>query len=307
MAGSTPNYGWYLPGGGSTGLYGADETADVDKLNQDLIEIDADLFAVSERAGAIEKFTIPTAPSATPGLVPAGTTAQRDLYWGSPANAAARVTLANKGARWFNTDKGWEEQYFSQFDDASAILRNSSTTFGWKARGRQLVHATTVTPTGGTGADQGNKVVVGAGVSNIALQGIFTDDFDDYEYFIRASASVSATLSFRLMQAAVILAGASDYGRNVITAAGASLTSSYSAGALAVIGNIGTVAGEAHGYVYGPKLGNRTTWEAFCHNASTGDQIRSSGHMTLAGTFDGISFLAGNFAAAEIRVYGLGR
>lgn len=40
MGASTPNIALYLPGGGSTGSYGADETADIDKINQNMVKID---------------------------------------------------------------------------------------------------------------------------------------------------------------------------------------------------------------------------------------------------------------------------
>lgn len=40
MAGTTPNLGLYLPGGGSTGTWTPDETADIDTLNQNFVDID---------------------------------------------------------------------------------------------------------------------------------------------------------------------------------------------------------------------------------------------------------------------------
>lgn len=46
-------------------------------------------------------------------LIPAGTTAQRDAFWGAPTIDSARAALANKGARWFNTTLGWEEAYYA--------------------------------------------------------------------------------------------------------------------------------------------------------------------------------------------------
>ena len=73
----------------------------------------------------------------TPGLIPAGTTAQRDAYYGVPAagapGAAARVALANKAPRWFNTDAGmnWEEQYFAATADAGSVKGRRSPTAGW--------------------------------------------------------------------------------------------------------------------------------------------------------------------------------
>ena len=42
-----------------------------------------------------------------------GTTAERDSYYGIPADDAARVALANQKVLWFNTDLGWEESYYA--------------------------------------------------------------------------------------------------------------------------------------------------------------------------------------------------
>ena len=48
--------------------------------------------------------------TALTGTVGAGTTAQRDVIFPAPATATDRVLLASKPARWFNTDKGYEQQ-----------------------------------------------------------------------------------------------------------------------------------------------------------------------------------------------------
>lgn len=42
-----------------------------------------------------------------------GTSAQRDSSFGVPASDATRVALANRRVRWWNTDYGWEEQYYA--------------------------------------------------------------------------------------------------------------------------------------------------------------------------------------------------
>ena len=53
-----------------------------------------------------------------PDGVRAGTTALRNLIYPAPANAAARVALANRCVRWHNTETGFIEQYFC--DDADS-------------------------------------------------------------------------------------------------------------------------------------------------------------------------------------------
>jgi microcystin-dependent protein len=41
-----------------------------------------------------------------------GTTTQRDVKYGVPGTAAARVALANQQITWYNTDLGWKERYY---------------------------------------------------------------------------------------------------------------------------------------------------------------------------------------------------
>ncbi|QYC55010.1 minor tail protein [Arthrobacter phage CastorTray] len=42
-----------------------------------------------------------------------GTTADRNLMFGTPATDPARVALANRQIIWFNTELGWEESYYA--------------------------------------------------------------------------------------------------------------------------------------------------------------------------------------------------
>lgn len=66
-------------------------------------------------------------------VITSGPGTLRDLIWGVPSTASARVALANQGVRWFNTDtgKGYEERYYSAIADASARLENSAKVGGW--------------------------------------------------------------------------------------------------------------------------------------------------------------------------------
>lgn len=60
-----------------------------------------------------------------------GTSAERDTRFGSTASAAERVALANSDSRWYNTEKGYSERYYSATADASALPRNSAAVAGW--------------------------------------------------------------------------------------------------------------------------------------------------------------------------------
>lgn len=62
-----------------------------------------------------------------------GTTAQRDVLYGVPGTAAARVALANQQVTWFNTDLGWKERYYEVTASAglTAVGLVSGATPGW--------------------------------------------------------------------------------------------------------------------------------------------------------------------------------
>lgn len=122
---------------------GTNEPFDTDAVNTNFTAIDtfagvqvAADAAQSNRLDVIEKFTNPQASSATVGVVPSGTTAQRDGFWGTPADAAARVALANKAARWFNTDTnfGFDQRYFAPTSDSATtgyLAQNARGGGGW--------------------------------------------------------------------------------------------------------------------------------------------------------------------------------
>lgn len=165
MGTTTSKLGLSLPGGGSSGAYGADEIADVDVLNHDFEKVELGTgFTVCTST------TRPGSPYLGQPIIESdtgkgfywtgltwkqiidvnlisnftGTTAQRDAYWGNPGTGAtapemaARVALAKKGPLWFNTDKGWEEQYFAKKADTGADA-NVAKTPGWYPSGRGLV------------------------------------------------------------------------------------------------------------------------------------------------------------------------
>lgn len=65
------------------------------------------------------------------GVIPAGSSAVRDGFYGVPASAAARVALAASGARWFNTDVMKEQVYYAKTGDAGAAANQTQPTQGW--------------------------------------------------------------------------------------------------------------------------------------------------------------------------------
>ncbi|HEY9438277.1 MAG TPA: hypothetical protein VIS29_06440 [Streptomyces sp.] len=203
----------------SLAVPGSNEPFDTADVNQNFEAIDSEVgarrsadTAQNSRLTAIEDLTLPTASGANVGVVPSGTAADRDGFWSVPATAADRVALANKGARWFNTEKGYEQQYFCQFDDASASRFNRQV-HGWYpavSLGLVPLKPTSTANTGGTVAVHGGRVNF-TGVTTVALNGIFTADFDSYVLQIFSTELAANAQRLRLYAAGVEQAGAGTY------------------------------------------------------------------------------------------------
>lgn len=87
--------------------------------------------AVSTRVTSLEgtRNTYLNANSTTPGLIPAGTTAQRNAYWGSPGDANARLALQKTG-RWSRSDNNVMEAYYALNTDGGTNAGGASVA-GW--------------------------------------------------------------------------------------------------------------------------------------------------------------------------------
>lgn len=236
-----------------------------------------------------------------------GSAAERDERYPPPTNPADRVALASRSIRWFNTDKGWEEQYFSQWNDAGASPVTSAQTGGWKPLGRPLVHPTAVVATGGAAADHGSHVEVSTGTTGVLLQGVFTDDFEDYEVIVRASDTSGADdVLIRMAIGSAIQAPAGGVGRNVIQSTGA-ITGTYAADSFGRIGQGSTAETVYQGAILSPKKPIRTQWRFDSHNPANGNQLRVTGHYGNLDVHDGVWFGLTVFASARIQIFGIGR
>ena len=239
-----------------------------------------------------------------------GTTAERDAVWGVPANATARVALAEERPRWFNTDKGWDEQYFAQYDDAGATVYNSAGTHGWKVLGRPLLHPTAVVAVGGTASDHGQFIRVNSGVTGVLLQGIVTPDFEDYEIIMRLTDNADNTsVFFRTANGTVQDTTSVGYGSNWVKwLASGSMVQGYTVDNFAVIAEVSTTGSVIQGRVFNPgDAGQRTQWEFTSQNSTLGNQLRTTGHQGFLAGADGIWFGLSTFASARIQVFGIGR
>lgn len=81
-----------------------------------------------------------------------GTTAQRDAAYGVPTTDPARVALANQRVTFYNTDLGWEEQYYAVTGLSGLTVRGlvAGTASGWYPTGQGP--RCTMQPTAGTRA-----------------------------------------------------------------------------------------------------------------------------------------------------------
>lgn len=197
MADTTAKLGLHLAGGGSSGQHGADEIADVDTaVNDNLEKLEAAIGF---------QLVLSTARPSSPYIGMAiletdtlrgyvwdgltwlqcldlnqvsglgGTTAARDAYWGAPGTGTSvsevtdRVNLANKGARWFNTEKSYEERYFAKVADTGAVAGTVAKTPGWYPSGAGAV------PHARTRQKVGSAVNYGSGTSIITTNSGFQE------------------------------------------------------------------------------------------------------------------------------------
>lgn len=320
------------PAGGSSGTIPGDDQADIDVLNDNSDKIDAAIGVAPVTSGAKPATPFSGQPIAltdannigqlrvgsawvNPGYVGFGTTAQRDAYYPTPGNAAARVALAATAPRWFNTDKGFMQQYFAQFDDAGVAAPFAKKVFGWRAAidsGRvPIAHAFTVS--GGTPANvkkYGNTVQIDGGTSDgIIVNGCFIDDFDVYEIEIEIPTVPGGTnLSLQFRNAgAIIGAGLHDSERIAASGGTASAINQGSAN-LMDIGTPSTGNGcTVKMRVYNSRdatIWTRVLWEG----GATGlNWLSGAGTVRVLATQDG--FNIGNGSAwpvnTRVRIWGL--
>lgn len=173
--------------------------------------IDTAIGADRARLAVIEDVTKPTAAGANVGVIPAGTTAERDAFWGIPGDATARVALAAKGARWYNTDKGFEQQYFAQWDDSGVAANPAKKVHGWRAYmggGGRIPVSKFATAVIANQRKYDNLIELTASEVGFQANNVFTTDFDEYELVIESLGSSGSTdFGLQLTTAGTVLPG----------------------------------------------------------------------------------------------------
>jgi hypothetical protein len=172
MAGSTPNLGLYLPGGGSTGTWTPDEVADVDPLNQNFQKIDT--FA---------------------GTVGVQTSRNQQFY--GPAGAISSVVGMKLGDEYQESDGNKTLWRY----DGSNWLTNEGSHF--------VVRPTSVAGTGVTLNPDGSVSLAAA--TSASLNGVFTTRFREYELSWKLQRTTNIGEAIRLRAAGADNAGASAY------------------------------------------------------------------------------------------------
>lgn len=329
MSGSTTRLSLYKMGGGLSGLYPPDEQANVDKINENSDKIDDAIGAKNVSSttrppapfdGQIIKesdtgramvwqASITTWVELMPGGVMAGNTALRDLLFPTPGTPAGRVTLANTYPRFFNKDKGYEQQYFAQFDDAGVGTAPAKTVHGWGAAmhlGLVPLKPTSVAVGSGTGVLHGGKVEY-AGASSVSLNGIFSADFTNYEVIIdNDTAAGDAGVTMRMRVAGVDLS-TSTYDINQIENTNGGVLGGGVPGSAtsAVIGRIASIADSAQRFtVTSPFVTRRTNIFGHSMDATLFQRLFGNVVRNLI-SYDGFTIIFGTTATGRVRVYGI--
>ena len=284
MPASTTRLALYKPGGGSTGTITPDEVADIDKLNANFDKIDAAAgasgYTSTTRPGSpfngqliyesdtrqmtrwdqgLGQWVLASSPAT-------GTTVQRDARYPIPGTDAGKVAFAALGMEWFNTDKGWIEQYFAGTAMAGSG-RFSRTAANWYPsvrNGRVPIRPTAVTLGAGTSAVLDGGAIVLTACSSFSFDGAFTTDFDTYEIELETSVTTGdATLQIQTRTA-----GTPDTGNNYIYSA--SYTSGSSAAPVGegnsaginvmVLGRVANGGGSMRFKVSNPATAGRTSF-----------------------------------------------
>lgn len=290
MAEFTNRLNLQKPAGGSSGTIPGDDPSDIDVINANMDKIDKAIglsFVTSttrpstpydgqliketdtQRFLAYRQSASNWEPVETPT---SGSTALRDLVFGVPAagagGMAARVALANRAARWFNTEKGYEEQYYALYSDTPTTIMSKETA-GWKGLSGQLAHPTAV-----SGAGAGNSVtmrgnrVVFSNTTIVNVDGIFDQDFDMYEIRVRLTSMASSADLLGRHRNGGVMAGTGQYKRSrnfigVPASGNAMITDSATANVDDVIYGSASTAHSWHRmWVDGPAIARPTMWQS---------------------------------------------
>lgn len=251
------------------------------------------------------------------GVIPAGSTAARDGFYGVPASAAARIALANSAPRWFNTDKGYQERYFTSTADSATGGYNTlyaRKTARWAPEGIGLIPINWPTPILSPGGATlvtvaGNTLTIASGTTAtaVAFDGVLTDDFTQYQLdFNVYGQGVAGFAAIEFRSAGVPQVAAGSYTRQAMSAVGAAVSSSSITDVRAFL--TASVAGGYSGTarIIDPAEASRVTVVGAQSWRGDANGFISTSHV--AALDDGLRIFStgGGTIAGEFKLYGLG-
>jgi len=283
--------------------------------------IDSRFASDRGRIEAAERMTKYGVASGTLGVSPAGTTSQRDTLYPAPTagapGAALAVQYANAGLRWFNIDKGYEQQYFAAFDDSGVgATTPAARTRGWgpaSANGRVLLPNFTIGKDGGVGTvtKKGARAEFAA-VATITLDAIFSNypEFEEFEVdYVASAASVDLSMVFGFRTA-----GANDVSANYThayreSAPGVGAEGTGTAAASAVLNRVATTGGVMTMRIFNPMSTTASKFWTFQSYDRTGYHRIGGGFLNVPATGkDGFRIYSGGAGSTQtggLYVYGI--
>lgn len=298
-----PNTGVILP------VPGSGQAWEVAVFNANFTGVDNAIGADRDRLDDLE------AKLVNNPLIPAGSSAARDGFYGTPASASARVALANSAPRWFNTDKGYQERYFAPVSDNAAPGYNTlyaRGAGGWSPEGSGLVPVnwnvpSTLSGTTGFKADVNGNMLVLTGVTQAAFTNLFTADFAEYELHWNLSTNVASSPLLRVATAGVPDQGAAVYTNEWLAVGSAAVAASTtSTNAARLYKDAVSTAWSGRTRIIDPMDAARVTQFITDSHRTSGITIANSVHNTV-GARDGISIVqeTAAFLSGYVQLFGL--
>lgn len=271
MAGTTPNLGLYLPGGGSTGTWTPDEVADIDPLNQNFVKLD-------QFAGTV------------------GVQTNRNQQFYGPASAISSVNGMKLGDE------------YQESDGNKVLWRYDGTNWLTNIGGLYLIRPSSVV-NGVVEAD--GSVSVNPSASTLSLNGIFTSRFRNYRILADITFSADSGLTTRMRTGGVDDVGATSYLWSLIGSNGAAVAVGESAGSGFQMGTSNQTFKSYVMDFFAPALAYSRTmlhWRevAVPNGGGSARQVNGGGMHTDVEVVDGVSFISApsTFSVSNVRVYG---
>lgn len=301
MAASTPRFGLYLPGGGSTGLVTPDEPADIDKLNDNFRSIDGFLGALT-----VTSTTRPAVPR--DGMLIYETDTRNLLVWQSavsrwaPAGPVGAASNALRDGLYPTPQVG---DGVVRTDRAGKLEVYNGTTWLYADR---TVAPTSVAAGSGTAAIQADGSVVFTGVASTSLTftGIFSAAYDSYELLWDfSSSSVAQDIVFRMRAGAVDSAVGYGYvGLDSTTAAGPTRNAN-GATAQGIFARAGAASGGvARMTIHNPFAARPTRWIAESTDSDFAKRDYSGSH-TPATSYDSMTVIFAGTTSGKVSIRGM--